>query len=375
MQVDKYFLQFSRDLAYLDLKKEAASSFLTPGLPLPIRTFDFIEGLKENRLDQSIDLSYFLKGMVWNLGIDPDFKFAPEYKEILKKAIQEPDRFACQLALEDKNPDHSRIAFRAALELNPENHFARVHLASLFYSYAMDSSLEKDREAFIKEASRLYEEVLQAQEDNVFANTGLGQINEGLGHYLKAKAYYQRALAAAPREEIREEIRQAIRAIEPQAFIEDGIYYLNRANYEKAIEAFNQAKKDQTRYDVYYYLGTAFQNLERYREAEESFKMALEKGGDFEDLYNGLVYNLNAEGKIDEALKYANLGLDRHPSGLRLRFNRAILLAVLGNRKKALEDLDFLLGYSDLSDEFFSQSMTLKEEILKEMEGEGPISS
>lgn len=368
MGAKDYFLRFTHELAYLELKQEACHADLfRPDLPLPIRTFDFLEGLRDDQLDQSIDLSYFLKGMVWNVGIDPDFKYAPEYKEILKKAVSAPDRFACQLAkeaIEEGNLDHAGIAFRAALELDSKNLFAKVQLAQFLFSRAMDAP-QKDQEELVKEASALYEQVLLCQEDHVMANMGLGQLNEGLSHYLKAEAYYQRALEAADREEIREQIRQAIEQIEPEAALEDGIYYLNRANYPKAIEAFNRANKDRPRYDVDYYLGTAFQNLEKYVQAKDYFQSALDKGGDFEDLYNGLVYNLNALGKREEAIEYASLGLNRHPSALRLRFNRAILYSVLGKKKKALEDLDFLLGYSDLSDEFFSQVMTLREEIQK----------
>ena len=108
MGAKDYFLRFTHELAYLELKQEACHADLfRPDLPLPIRTFDFLEGLRDDQLDQSIDLSYFLKGMVWNVGIDPDFKYAPEYKEILKKAVSAPDRFACQLAkeaIEEGNP-------------------------------------------------------------------------------------------------------------------------------------------------------------------------------------------------------------------------------------------------------------------------------
>lgn len=369
MQYDEYFLKFSKELAYLDLKKEGDHPILRDkDLPLPIRTFDLLEGIEKDQLEKSIDLSYFLKGMIWNLGIDPDFKYAEKYKEILKESIKEPDRFASQLgmdALKEGNLDHARIAFRAAIVINPENLFAKTHLAQLIFNYALKNLEGKDQKAFILKASSLYEEVLSVQEDNLLANTGLAQLNENLGHFLKAQAYYQRALEAAPNEDIREEVRQAMENIQAEVAIEEGIYYLNRADYDNAIHSFNLAKKDQNRYDVYYYLGTAFQNIENYEQAANNFKIALDKGGDFEDIYNGLVYNLNALGRLNEALAYANVGLKRHPSSLRIRFNRAILYAVSGQKKKALEDIDFLLGYADLSDEFFSQVMSLREELLK----------
>lgn len=364
MILQDYFSQFTKALAYLDLKEEAQKKWAIDPMPMPIRVQDFIGGIQEGVLDQAIDYSFFVKGMVWNLGIDPDFKYADAYRELLERTVKEPDAYAVGLgmdALAGGKTEDALIAFRAAHVLSPDNLFALVHYGDLLWR--IPSLSDEDQKEMVHQASHLLERALRLDEKSPLANTALGQINEGMGNYSKATAYYQRALQWTEDAQVQEEIRQAMEGIAEETAIESALYYMRRADYGRAADLLNKLVPTSHRYDIFYYLGLSYQNLGHFEEAAQAFQEAIDRGGDFEDLYNGWVYCLSAVGKRDQALAAASKGLDRFPSALRLRFNRAILLTLAGKKEEALEDLNALLSYDDLSDEFFSEVMTLREQI------------
>lgn len=384
--IDSYFREKNPRVAFIELKEqaEAAPSSLV-GIPLPIRLCDFMEGLQEH-FDREIPVRAILNGMVWMLAIDPAFRYTDDYKKFLQEAVKDPTGYALQLGMGhlkraytlqqeitdastsvepsdkvqeavDKEWEAALLSFRGAYILHPDEPLAAVEYARLLWR-------EGQQSIFLEEANHILEQVLEKDEENVAANTALGDLHEQMGQYLKATAYYSHALEHCNDETVKQELRESMTRIAPDAAIENGIYYLRRADYPHALEALMKAKAESNRYDTDYYLGVAYQNMSHFDAAVEAFRASLDKGGDFEDVYNGLVYALNADGKIDEALEAATEGLKQHPDALRLLFNRAVLYAQTGDNDAAEEDLKEILSFDDLSDEFFNEVMRLREQVL-----------
>ncbi len=365
MKIDDFFLKFTDKLAYLDLKKEAADK-LNVSVTMPIRVSDFSQGIRQGDFDDHIDASLFVKGIIWNLAIDPDFIYANEYKRVIKNLVKKPADMAIQMGMESiENNDQisALIAFRAANILDEKNKFAKLQYGNLLWR--MEDLDEDTKNNFIKKASSLFEEALRIDDKDPLINLSLGQLNEYLGNFSKALAYYQIALSEGKTDDFNDQVREAMRGIESEAEIEDAIYHMRRADYAGALDHLITLGAKSDRWDVDYYAGLCKQNLSDYQGACQFFNMALEKGGYLEDIYNGLVYNYTALGDVDGALIAANSGLKKFPEALRIRFNRAIILFQKGKNKEALDDLDYILAYQDLSDEFFNQIMMLKEEINK----------
>ncbi|MDD7592888.1 MAG: tetratricopeptide repeat protein [Peptoniphilaceae bacterium] len=392
--VDSFFRRQNPMVAFIELKEGATSLSELDGVPLPIRIIDFVDGVKTS-FDREIPLRALLNGMVWILAIDPTFRFTDNYRAFLQKATQDPVGYALQLGMnhyreayrlsgervgrseevlaedavgetasEDAAIDnellYALLSFRGAYVLDAHEPMAAVQYARLLWTVGHE-------DFFNEEASHILEHVLAHDPDHALANASMGDLNAEMGHYLKATRYYQKALEHAPDPAVKEELRNSMAAIAPEAALEDATYYLTRADYAHAIEALMQAKANTTRFEVDYYLGIAYQNTGRYDAAAAAFREALEHGGKVDDVYNGLVYALNAEGELVEALKVADEGVKTFPASLRLLFNRAILHEQLGQTKKALEDVKEVLEYDDLSDELFDQAMRLREQLLAEL--------
>lgn len=365
--LDAFFHKFSDQLAYLELKPGHGKigSLDLSHVPLPVQLSGF-----SNRLEQwqeEIRYQDFIKGILWNLGIDPDFKYMNQYLDLIQGQVKEPDRLALFLGDETlkkelqqgKGSGEALVFYRAALLLNPSNRLARTR----FGQFLWQQDFGENQDAMNRLASMELETVLNQDEENLEALVALGYLNERMGHFLKARSYYRFALSHASQPEQEEELRRSLERIQDDAAIEDAIYFIQRADYGKAMEALMEVKPVSRRYDVDYYLGLCYQNQGNYEAAAEAYQSALQRGGDFADLYNNMVYCQNLLDLPDRALQTASQGIKDHPADLRLHYNRAVLLAEKENWQEALEDVDFLLGYDDLSDEFYSQAMELRTEI------------
>lgn len=376
--IDEYFLSFSDKVAFLELKEGVDGPLQKDlsGLPLPIRQFDFLEGVKRGDFEEKLDLVSFLRGMVWMQAIDPAFKHSGRYRKALDDYLGKPDDFALEMGREDLKAEEGEgsfspwikalIDFRAAYLLNPDNLFAAVQYAQLLWQVKEGG----DRNPFVQKASEILEEVISKEEYHSDANAALGKLNEAMGRFVKAGSYYRRAMVRANDELVLEEIRANLNRISPDIAIENAIYFIRRADYRRAIEALMEAKAESNRFDLYYYLGVCYENIAQYSAAIEAFEQSIDQGADFAEVYNDYVFSLNAANRVDEALAVCDRALDLFPTDIRLRYNRAVLLTDRNRYEQALEDCLSILEFADLSDEMYNETMILRESILNRMKGD-----
>lgn len=341
-----YFSSFTDRLAYIELQKEVgkAVGLSLLDVPLPLRVQDITKNL--DTLQEKVDLSLIAKGIVWNLGIDPDFLHNEIYMDLLSRIVKNPVHFALSLYEDDFS-----IAARAAYVLDPEDVDAAIA-----YARAL-STLEEGK--FLCDAQAVLERILRTNAYHAAANAMLGEINETMGNFIKASSYYERAFLRADSKE-RTLLEEAKKRIALSLSVEQAVYYLNRGNPLQALSELEEGE----RYDISYYRGLSYLTLSRFSEAHASFSKSFALGGDFEELYNYAAYAAKALGKDDEALVLLNEGIQKYPNALRLHFNRAVILANREKKEKALEDLHFILEFADISDELFNQAMQLREVLL-----------
>lgn len=370
--VDQYFRTLNPRVAFIELKDDASAPEPLRGIPLPIRIIDFMQGAQA--FSEEIPTRALLQGMVWMLAIDPSFRYVEQYKTFMQKATKDPVGFAlamgmthyqAALALYEVDPEDAEVdkaleaallSFRGAYVLDPHHVFAAAQYARLLWTVGKESM-------YVEEASHILEHVLHHDEYEPLANAALGDLNERLGHFLKANAYYQRAMVKTTEEPVLEELRENMRRIAADVAMEEAIHALNRADYQQAIAVLTQARATSSRPELDYFLGIAYQNSSSYAEAAEAFARSLEGGLVDDDVYNGLLYALNAMGKTEEAIAVATEGLGQQEDALRLRFNRAVLYATQNENKKAREDLDEILAYDNISDALFNEVMRLREQL------------
>lgn len=366
--INKHFRKNADKLSYIDLKNKT-DQYVEYGLndiPLPIILDEMMEGISSHDFENEINLVYIVNGILFNLAVDPEFLYMQDYKKILNNVLDNPSAFALSKAIKISERDYEKslLYSRAAFLLDEKNELAAYNYARMLWN--MTDVKDEERHVFVEEAVRILERILNYNEKNPLANFELGNISKSTGDYVKANSFYKRAMeAASDNDLLKDEIREAILKIAPDVAVENAIYFINRMNYSNAIEELMEARKNSSRYDIPYYIAISYMNQENPDLAEQFFEEAIEKGADFASLYTDYVYIKYILNKDIEAVQIANEAIEKYPSEIKLRYNRAIILISQGRKDKAIEDLDFILEYADLSDEMFNQIMKVKESIME----------
>lgn len=120
-----------------------------------------------------------------------------------------------------------------------------------------------------------------------------------------------------------------------------GVEYLEKGEYEQAIEQFEQAvEKDKNTGDAWRGIGIARWELKDYKGSRKAFKKALDNGAE----KTGTIYNLigNCDlklGKAKEALNYYNLGLEQDDVSKKMRkemeYNTIVAYEKIGDLESA----------------------------------------
>lgn len=366
--IEKYFRTKTNQISFIELK-DNITLYEKNGLkdiPLPIILDEMVDGFQSGNFQNEVKIEYIVNGMIYLIAIDPEFLYVNEYKEILTKLLDNPSAYALSKAVKNMDSvssyEKTLIYSRAAFLLDEKNELAAYNYSKFLWN--LDIKNKDEKHIYVEQAVRILERVLSHNKNNVLANFELGNIFVATGDYIKANNFYKNSLKNSENEEINEEIRAIMEKIEPDVAVANSIYYINKMDYAKALELLMNARHNSSRYDIPYYIAIAYMNQNNAELSEKFFEESIDKGADFATLYTDLVYIKYLLRKDTEALHIANDAIEKYPSEIKLRYNRAIILIELNRLDKANEDLDFILEYQDLSDEMFNQIMKIKESII-----------
>ena len=360
MRLDNYFIKFTNNLAYLDLK-ESADYELLNDLPLPIYVSDMQSGILTGQMADKIDVEIFLQGMLINIGADPEFIHNGEYKSIIAHYIPDVSKYTASISLNiaDEDIDKALLLLRAGYLLNPLDNYNAYLYARLLWPRAYEVE-DKFKDDFIRESLEILQSILNKDNNFAIAYYELGNIYANLGEYVKSRNYYNNALRKTDTDEACNEIRDRLSEINDNAEIEEALYFIGKGNYNEAIIKLTGLLSNKKRADAYYYLGVAYQNIEQYENSIMAFENSLDSGAEFREIYNDYAISLYVSGKEIEALDLIDEGLLKYPSDPRLAYNKIQINLTLGNLSRAKEDIEELLTFDDLSDEIRANLMTIK---------------
>lgn len=356
--MNDYFRKYTENLAYLNLK-DSSSNELLKDLDLPVYIDDMKTGIMTGQMQEEISLEKFLDGMIINIGVDPDFIHADEYKVILNKYIPDISKYTASKALSSDDSDKSLLFLRGGYILNPEDNYNSYLYARYLWPIAFNLE-EENADEFVKESLKILQDIIARDNNFAIAYYELGNIYKNLGEYIKARSYYNNALQKTDSPEAMDEIRDKLTEINDNAEIEEALYFIGKSRYDDAIKKLTGLLSNKKRADAYYYLGVAYQNIGQYDNSIMAFENALDAGADFREVYNDYGVSLYLREKPYEALSMIEEGLGKYPSDPRLSYNKIQINLVIGNINKAKEDIEELLTFDDLSDEIRHNLMIIK---------------
>ncbi|WP_296140225.1 tetratricopeptide repeat protein [uncultured Anaerococcus sp.] len=362
MKLDNYFIKFTENLAYLDLK-DSSSYPILEDVPLPIYVDDIQSGIMTGTMSEKIELENFLDGMIINIGADKDFLHNEEYKIILTNFLDDISKYASSkaMAIADKDINKALLLLRGGYILNPIDNYNAYLYARFLWPQAFEAK-DKFKEDFIREALNILQNIISNDENFAISYYELGNIYTNLGEYIKARSFYNIALQKTDSIEAQDEIRDKLTEINDNAEIEEALYFIGKSDYNGAIKKLTGLLSNKKRADAYYYLGVAYQNVGQYENSIMAFENALDAGAEFRELYNDYAVSLYLNERQIDALNIIEEGLSKYPQDPRLVYNKIQINLTLGNIGRAKEDIDELLTYDDLSDEIRSNLLTIKDQ-------------
>lgn len=283
--------------SYLD---RAGIADILMGVPIPIRKTSMMHLT-------TLDIA---RNMAFVIGCDPNFDYAENYIAYILRTFDK--KFAEGLiqdgvdGAQKKDYDYACIQFRAAMQIDPQNVDAMY-----CYGRACKDAYElgEDEEfvgRFKAESLEAFEQVTLRRPDfaEAFYFLGYGYVNLGL--YIKAKLTWDEFMKLSTDEELKKEIAGRLAQLEQPVKIEKGYNLVLSGKFEEGIAALSPYTDGEyaSWWPLWYYLGAAYEGLERDEEAAACFIEVLRFSPSNAEAMKELIHIYEKLGDEEKASKY-----------------------------------------------------------------------
>jgi tetratricopeptide (TPR) repeat protein len=370
--INEYFKKESGRVTFMELREDTTINIkgypVNKNIPLPIITDVLLGEIKEGNLEEEIKLEYIVNGIIYLVGIDPEFKYIEDYKNILMAYNEEFEEyifFQGIKRMEKKDYIGGAICFRALKLINSENMNGIFNYAFALEEIAKECfSKEQEEEGlkFLNESTYELESILDIDDKYPLAYYKLGYHYKFNEQYLKAKLIWTKYLTL-DRDEIRlQEIRGEIEFIENDVALESGISYLSREHFDKALDIFLKLlPKFEKWWELKYLIGICHKGMGDFERAIDYFYESLDLYKEDLDLYNELGICLFTIGDFDNAINVFTEGIEHIQSDYKLIFNRGLCYLQLGKLEEAYGDISEAVKLNPSDENMNSQKKILED--------------
>lgn len=348
--VEEYFKKKADKLSFIELKEGAyidINDYLVDdSIPLPILTNTLVKEIKNGIAYNEIKVSYLIQGIIYVLGVDPDFDYADEYKKILLNYDKNIEDYLFYMGLRniEKNMfENGVIYFRALLTINKENKDALLN-----YGICLEEKAKRlynvgnfdEANLFINEATNVIESILDIDEKYSLAYYKLGYYYKFCGQFLKAAITWEKFLQLDNNEERKSEIREALLGIDDDVKFEKGCNCLANQEYGKALSNFLSLKEKYSAWwNLDYMIGLTYMGMGDFNNSIVAFNESIDINPNQPDVYNDLAISLFNIGKFQESIDCFTKGIELDSNNYRLLFNRGLVFMELGLYENSYVDI------------------------------------
>ena len=346
--IDPYIRKRTEDLSFLQLSPNAikVKNYTMPdeGLFIPLLTTELANNIKTKEEDKIVNANAIVRGMIYLLGLDADFKYKDEYIKFLYAVNPDIENYinyeAIKFADEGKMVE-SIIFLKALLVLNNKNIYYMFNYGLTLIKYASEDLKDKLKvqETFRREATIFLESILDMNEEFALAYYHLGFLYLHNKQFSKAKIYWEKYLEYDTDTELINEISQMLLQIEDQVKYERGyeavlggrpeegllllleleerfekwwnllffigLAYRQLSQYDDAISYFNKVLQiEENQMDTLVELGLCYGAIRNYNQAIECFEMVLNIGGENNEILCNIAMVYMEIGDLVKAKKY-----------------------------------------------------------------------
>lgn len=351
--IEKFFKEKTSALSFIELKKDLniGDMEIKADIPLPIIVDELITEIKENRAQEELKISSIIDGIIYLIGVDPEFKYNHEYKEMLykyNKDIEEIIYLKGMKSIQDSNIDDGLIYFRSLINLNKNSCKALygygVSLEEKSIIYFNNKDIKKGEKFFIK-STNTFEEILDIDEEYSLAYYKLGYHYLNMKQFKKAQIMWEKFIEIDEDEDRLEEINQKIIEIQDDVDYEEGCNEIFIGNPQRGIDKLLPLKEKYTDWwNLLFMIGFAYRQLGMYDKSKELYEQVLALNPNQLDTLNELGLCLAYMGDFNEAIAKFSSALKMKPNEGEILCNRAMTYLQLGDFKNAERDIEHALN-------------------------------
>lgn len=335
-----------KNLVFIDLKEEyhLEDVNLPVGFSLPIKLDYLIEGIKEKELEEEINLEKIVEAMVYLLGIDNEFKYSKDYKEILKKLKIDLKNYAMHKAYisQEEDPLDSYIFLNGYEEVvgeDPDIIFKEANILEALYNQIHEEEYEKS-EKLLNIIIKKYNKVLNLDETYSLAYYRLAYINLALAKFIKANMYFEKFINLSRDEELKDQVRKELEIIRNNVSFDSAKTYLSYGDYDKALNQLESISEDFDKDESFYYTyALSYYKIGDLDKAEEYGKLSVEKKTTEENI-NLLATIYAGRQEFTRSIEIIELGLEEIEESYPLNYNMGIIYLNMNEKEKGLEYLE-----------------------------------
>ncbi|CDZ75072.1 hypothetical protein ING2D1G_0930 [Peptoniphilus sp. ING2-D1G] len=337
MQLQEEMTKRLKNVVFIELKNDVKIKDITieKNTPLPIIFNNLIKSIKLKEVDEKISLDKINHAIIYLLGIDKNFKDKEKYLEILKHTIKDEKKLISYMsykAIKAKSFIDAYIYlnfYKNFMEQDNELEFKRANVMESIYNENYTKMNEEEQRGFLNEITKIYEEILQKDEEFSLAYYRLGFIYRNMQQFIKSKLYFEKfmELYSEDEQELKEEVRESLKELEDYADIESAKTYLAYGKFDKAYEFLKKVSNlYPNKGELHYLLSLNEYNLDIMDKAMENIEKAIYYDENDDRFYNQKALcqlkNLDIKGAIETYKK----GLSYMSESYLLNYNLGILL-------------------------------------------------
>lgn len=338
--INNYLKDKTEEIVFVELQAgktlAVSGAVLTEDIPLPIMVKEMSKQVALGE-DTDFSITAFIEGMIRMIGIDSVFKHKDAYIEFLNTYSADLYKGALSKGFEAVNRDlmkEALIYFRAAYALAPTHVDALYNYARCLEDIAVSN--EKVYSAFSEEAFKLFNEMKALYPEHYLSYYHLGFHYSNANDYNQARELWSKALTLNISDDVKKELVQQLKDNDAKMYFKRGYEFIVDGHSEEGLELLLPLEDDYDDWwNLLFFIGLAYRQLERYEDAIEYFEKTLQYNTGHVDTMNEIGICLMSIGVYEEAERYFKEALKADINNHELLCNLGIVYLNQGNLEEA----------------------------------------
>lgn len=349
-ELDNYFKEKTENLSFIEIKPETYVDIkgykVYSDTPLPLIIDELITEIKEKKAQDEVKVSAIINGMVYTVGVDPEFKHCEEYKRILYKYDEKIEEYILYSGLKKINEGlfEDGIIWLRALTIINDRHVMGIYNYGLALEEKAKRLFESDNKklgnVFLSKSTECFEKVIDIDSNFGQSYYKLGYHYKNSKQFKKCQLMWEKYIQLGNDDELLQEVREGLEAVDDDVIYEEGYLQIINGNAEKGLEKLLPLKEKYVGWwNLLFMIGLGYRQLERFEEAKAEFISVLDIAPKQVDALNELGLCQVYLGDTTEAIETFSRAIELKPNDYEIICNRGMTYLQLLDISNAEKDI------------------------------------